>query len=158
MVRKHAERELQMWPHLKTYVNAAVKEEIPKPSTRAFDEILEATRDPLTEVKLNAFLSVTKMVTPFLTFYQTDRPMVPFPASDPHNLLKQLLVRFVREDVVESLSLTKLIELDINDINKYKPAAKIEHSLQAPGRISCNCPRNKSMIRPEYDINSMSDM
>ena len=64
-----AERVLQMWPNLKKYVNAAVKEEIPKPSTRAFDVIREATRDPLTEVKLNAFLSITKMVTPFLTLY-----------------------------------------------------------------------------------------
>ena len=115
-----------MWPNLKKYVNAAVKEEIPKPSTRAFDVIREATRDPLTEVKLNAFLSITKMVTPFLTLYQTDRPMVPFLASDLHKLLKQLLVRFVKEDVVESLSLAKLTELDVNATKNHKPIAKIE--------------------------------
>ena len=64
MVRKHAERVLQMWPNLKTYVNDAGKEEIPKPSTRAFDEILEATRDPLTEVKLNAFHDTLLDVVP----------------------------------------------------------------------------------------------
>ena len=126
-----AESVVQMWLHLKTYVSAALKEEIPKPSTRAFDVIREATRDPLTEVKLQAFLSITKMVTPFMTLYQTDRPMIPFLASDLHKLLKQLLVGFVKEDVVESLSLAKLTEQDVNDKKNYKPTSKIDLGFSA---------------------------
>ena len=118
-------------PHLKTYVKAAVKEDIPKPSTRAFDVIREATRDPLTEVKLNEFLSITKMVTPFLTLYQTYRPMVPFLPGDLHKLLKQFLVRLLKEDVMDSLSLPKLTELDINDTKNHKPTAKIELAFTA---------------------------
>ena len=118
-----------MWPHLRTYVKAAMKEEIPKLSTRAFDVIREATRDPLTEVKLNEFLSIAKMVTPFLTLYQTDRPMVL--TSDLHKLLRQFLVRLLKEDVVDSLSLPKLTELDINDTKNHKPTAKIELAFTA---------------------------
>ena len=113
------------------YVKAAVKEEIPKLSTRAFYVIREATRDPLTDVKLNEFLSITKMVTPFLTLYQADRPMVPFLASDLHKFPKQFLVRLLKEDVMESLALAKLTELDINDTKNHNPTAKIELAFTA---------------------------
>ena len=55
----------------------------------------------------------------------SDRPMVLFLASDLRKLLKQLLVRFMKEDVVESLSLAKLTELDVSDKKIDKLNAKI---------------------------------
>ena len=47
--------------------------------------------------------------------------MVPFLARD----LKQFLVRLLKKDVVESLSLAKLTEMDINTKN-HKKTTKIE--------------------------------
>ena len=47
----------------------------------------QSTHDLLIEVKLNAF-SLAKVVTPFLTVYQTDLPMIPLLAGDLHTMLK----------------------------------------------------------------------
>ena len=130
-----------MWPNLKKYVNATVKEEIPKPTTKAFEVVREATGDPLTEVKLNAFLSITKMVTPFLTLYQTDRLMIPFLASDLHKLLKQLLVRFVKNDIVESLSLSKLEEVQADRKDRARVhCSDLAETVAAVKEIEGICP------------------
>ena len=83
-----AERVLEMWGSIKVYVAAARKGTVPLPKTKAFACIKEATEDPLTEVKLQVFISIAKIITPFLTIYQTDRVMIPFLASDLHKLLK----------------------------------------------------------------------
>ena len=50
------------------------------------------------------FLSVSKQVTPFLTLYQTDKPMVPFIAGDIGKLLKVLLQRFIKPGNLSLLS------------------------------------------------------
>ena len=121
-----AERVLEMWPHIKTYVKAVAKNEVPTPTTKAFELIQQSTRDLLIEVKLNAFLSLAKVVTPFLTVYQTDRTMIPFLAGDLHTMLKQLLTRFMKDDFVESLSLAKMTEIDVNDTKSCKSSSKVQ--------------------------------
>ena len=68
-----------------------MKGTIPLPTTKAFKCVRQAFEDPLTPVKLNAFVSIAKIVQPFLAVYQTDRPMMALIASDLHNLLKQLM-------------------------------------------------------------------
>lgn len=100
-----AERVLEMWPHLKVYVAAAKRGAVPLPTTKAFACAMQAIQDPLTEVRLHVFVSIAKGITPFLTMYQTDRPMIPFPASDIHRLLTQLLGRFLETDAIENMTL-----------------------------------------------------
>ena len=117
---------LEMWPHLKTYVKAVAKNEVPTPTTKAFELIQQSTRDLLIEVKLNSFLSLAKVVTPFLTVYQTDRPMIPFLASDLHTVVKQLLARFMKDDFVESITLSKMTEIDVSDAKLCKSSSKIQ--------------------------------
>ena len=62
-----------------------------------------------------AFVSVAKVVTPFLTMYQTDRPMVPFLASDIHRLLVQLLVRFMKTETIENMTLAQILDVKMED-------------------------------------------
>lgn len=110
-----AEHLLEMFPHLCKYVAAAKKGDIPLPQTKAFGVVLEATCDPLFPVKLNCFVSVAKTISPFLLRYQTDRPMLPFLASDLHRMVKHLLYRFMKRDVVDDTSLASLAELNLSD-------------------------------------------
>ena len=57
---------------------------------------------------------MSKEVTPFLTLYQTDKPMVPFLAKDLFQLLKSLLCRFLKLNVMKVVkSVDKLLDVDI---------------------------------------------
>ena len=107
-------------------MKAVAKNEVPTPTTKAVELIQQSTRDLLIDVKLNAFLSLAKVVTPFLTVYQTDRPMIPFLAGDLHTMLKQLLTRFMKDDFVESLTLAKMTDIDVSDTKLCKPSSKIQ--------------------------------
>ena len=55
--------------------------------------------------------------------YQVDKSMMPFLVPDLLKLVKDLLVRFVQRDVVESLvTCSDMIGFDTNDTGKHCPA------------------------------------
>ena len=66
--------------------------------------------------KVAFFLSVANQVTPFLTLYQTDKPMLPFLATDLYSMLGGLMRRFIETAVISKaktpLNLTKLDPAD----------------------------------------------
>ena len=84
---------------------------------------------------MNSFLSIAKLVTPFLTHYQADRPMFPFISSDLDKLLRQILRRFMTNDVVDDASIIDLMDLDVDDKTSHKPSSKIDVGLTADGII-----------------------
>ena len=81
-----AERAIEIWPHVKAYVKITEKS-VPNPATTSYDAVVSCTKDPLIIVKLLCFISIAKLDTPFLVEYQTDKPMMPFIASDLHRVL-----------------------------------------------------------------------
>jgi len=68
-----------------------------------FSECSFAGTVVVVEVKLHFILSVAKHLQLFLKMYQVDKPMMPFLVPDLLKLVKDLLARFVRRAVVESL-------------------------------------------------------
>ena len=64
--------------------------------------LMKANKDPLLTTKLQFFLAVSMMVTPFLTRYQCDEPALPYMAADLHDLLKNLLRRFIKREHLDS--------------------------------------------------------
>jgi len=61
--------------------------------------------------------------------YQVDKSMMPFLVPDLLKLVKDLLVRFVQRDVVESLvTCSDMIGFDTNDIGKHCPAIELGFS------------------------------
>ena len=76
------ERALKVLPDMAKYVKAVEIKKFPNPKTKWFDVIKEAVHDPLTMGKIIFALSVAKEVSPFLTKYQCDKPMVTFLATD----------------------------------------------------------------------------
>ena len=130
-----AECLLEMWTHVCEYVAAVKKGDIPLPETKAFGVVSEATCDPLFTVKLNCFVSVAKVMTPFLARYQTDRPMLPFLASDMHQMMKHLLYRFVKSDVVNDISLDSLSELIISDPALMRKTSDIDIGFMADAQL-----------------------
>ena len=61
-------------------------------------------------------LSVSKQGTSFLQFYQTDKPVLPFIADDLFALLKSLMMRYVKKEIMDSVkSIDKLLKVDVSD-------------------------------------------
>ena len=67
-----AERAIKIWPHVKAYVQKVTEKSIPNPRTTSYDTVASCTKDTLIIIKLLAFVSIAKLVTPFLVKYQTD--------------------------------------------------------------------------------------
>ncbi|ELU13766.1 hypothetical protein CAPTEDRAFT_209160 [Capitella teleta] len=81
-----------MWDNLDVYLSATEND-----STH-FQTLNEAVKDPLTFPRLHFFPSVASAFTPFLTRYQTDRPLIMFLYADLKALFKDILKRFVKSD------------------------------------------------------------
>lgn len=81
-------RALVIWPDMMKYVEAVSTKKFPNPGTSSYDTIEAATKDPLILAKLHFFMAVCRSVTPFLTRYQTDEPVLPFIGNDLAELLK----------------------------------------------------------------------
>lgn len=83
-----AERGLELWPHVKHYVEIVGRGELPNPEVKSFQEVKNLCADPLFTVKVGIFISIAREIEPFLTMYQTDQPMLPFLAEDMSRLIK----------------------------------------------------------------------
>ena len=66
------------------------------------------------------WISLAQDFQPFLKMYRTEKPMVPFLASDLQNLLRSVMNRFIKENVLSSAnSLTQVAKVDVSlDKNK----------------------------------------
>ena len=80
-------RVLGLLPHLRSYGAAVKSKQVPDPKTKSYKHIVSNLKDPLLEAKLNIFLTLSSHVNPFLTLYQTDRPLIPFLASNVFKLI-----------------------------------------------------------------------
>ena len=105
---------LEMWPHVRN-CRCSKKGDIPLLHTKAFGVVSEAVTNPLFTVCLKYFTSVAKVITPFLIQYQTDRPMLPFLASDLHHMINHLFYWFMKCEIIDRTSSTSLSELILSD-------------------------------------------
>ncbi|KAJ8888913.1 hypothetical protein PR048_008407 [Dryococelus australis] len=80
-----AERALGMW---------VGKGNLSKIKCKSFGIVEEACKDVLMSVKLNVFLSVVKLLQPFVKKYLGDLPLLPFLAVNPRNIVVSCLNNF----------------------------------------------------------------
>jgi hypothetical protein len=130
-----AERALEIWPNVCKFVDATIKKpKAQQPSCN--NTVMDATRDALFQPRLHTFLSIARQLQPFLTLYQTDRPMIPFMADDLNNLLRALMKRFVKSDVLRSAdSLSLLIKVDVNKHENHHTYSKIDVGFAADKKL-----------------------
>ena len=81
----------------------------------------------LLPAKLANFLSVAKQLTPFLTKFQTDKPMLPFLCSDLANLVRALMSRFIKSAILsEAKTISKLIAIDVTKRENHVDYSKLD--------------------------------
>ena len=121
------ERALALWPSIEAFVTAVKEKKIANPGNKSFAVVKEATTDLLIKCKLCFFQFVAGHLLPFLTLYQTDKPMVMFLGSDLNNLIRALMRRFVKDDILTAASTDeKLVKIDIDDKKNHKAYKQID--------------------------------
>lgn len=81
--------------------------------------------------RLKFFLAVTQAVTPFLTIYQSDEPLLPFITRDLCYLIRSLLERCVDPKVTDSLTAVKLASFNARDSKNFLDISKLDIGLAA---------------------------
>ena len=138
-------RFLSFLPNFRLYVESIEKKKVKDPKTKSFKTLKAACADASIEVKLNFLISVAQELEPFLEFYQSDKPLMPFINSDLFNTVRNLLRRFMKEEVVcaiEKASHLKTLKLD--DDNLYK---KTDLGFKAENILSSTLLTRESSLR-----------
>ena len=110
------ERALEIWEDILKYVKAAQSKQITTPGNKSYETIVEATKDKLITAKLQFFKCIAGQLQPFLASFQSDKPLVPFLSSELSNLIRSLMRRFVKKDILsEASTADKLVKLAITN-------------------------------------------
>ena len=115
------ERLMDLLPHVKQYVKSVADGKSPDPKTKSFDVVKHGVVNPLLEARLSFFLSVARQITPFLTLYQTDKPMMPFLCGDLYKMLKTLMDRFVKDELMAQ----QMLKVDVDSKESRKVYSKL---------------------------------
>ena len=74
----------------------------------------------LTPAKIACFTSIAQQVMPFLKVFQADKPMIPFICEDLLRLVKGLMDRFIKSEVMQTITqIEDLVKTDINNKENY---------------------------------------
>ncbi len=121
------ERALLILPSIAKYVKLVAQGKYPDPGTKSFEAIKAALKDPLLNSKLQFVLSVAKQVTPFLSFYQTDKAVLPFLPGDLYELLRNMMARFLKKDTLAEIkSVDKIIKVKVADKDLHAPYTQVD--------------------------------
>jgi len=118
------QRALEMLPFLKVYVAAMTKK---PPASESFRKVKKALEDKMLSAKLGFMQSVALQLEPYLTKFQTNKPLLPFMYQDMYNLLRNLMIRFVKSDIMSAVTnASKLVAVDIEKKDNLKTLHSID--------------------------------
>ena len=139
------ERALQLLPAVCTYLSAVAAGKLTKPQNKSFEVVRQACSDELLSAKLLFCVSVAKQLLPFLTRYQSDKPMVPFLCTDLFKVVKQLMDRFVKSAVMKDItSPAKLIADSLLKEENLVDYAKVDIGFVAENAVK-DAQKNKKV-------------
>lgn len=96
-----AERSIQIWPNVQTYISSTQKmAKSKRPTCQSFVNPCEYVQDPLMLANLNFFVCIAKVLVPFPELFQTEKPMMSFISSELQKILNNLLGRFMKKKSV----------------------------------------------------------
>lgn len=105
-----SKRAQDVLPHLKTYVDSVKSTNRPTsvPISQSFNKVDAALKDPLLLAKIAFFQSVSEVVEPFLRAFQGEVPMVPFLYEDLLFLVKSLMEKIVKPEILTTKAIKEI--------------------------------------------------
>lgn len=105
---KVARRVREMLPHLKTYVEST-KGTKQEPTCASYNVVYQHIQDKLMLAKIAFFESLCDVVEPFLLLFQSEQPLAPFLYDKLMVILRTLMEKIVKEEVIEKSLFTRLM-------------------------------------------------
>ena len=126
--KRVAERAVEMWPSLTTYITEILKKLKSQVLTSSsFSTVKSAVLNKLTTAKLEFFMSVTAAVGPYLQTFQSDGPLLPFITSELETLLQTLMGKFMKRAVLEGAnSAYKIAKLNVLDSATHVAPSEVD--------------------------------
>lgn len=142
------QRALSVWSSVEVYVQKVTTKELPTPSCKSYAVISEAVhKDKLIGAKMEFFCSIASILQPFLINYQTDKPMVPFITSDLVSVMKCLMRKFIKSDIIDkATSADRLVKIDIEDTNNQLIYKKIDIGFKAEEKLKVVTASDKQLM------------
>jgi TusA-related sulfurtransferase len=117
-------RAVEMLPFLKLYVDAVERK---PPDSQTFKKMKIALNDKMLPAKLGLLQSVALELEPFLTKYQSNEPLLPFMHIDLYSLLRDLLCRFIKTEIMATVTnATKLMAVDFKKKDSHMTLHNID--------------------------------
>lgn len=130
-----AERAIIIWPNITKYVSSVVSSK-KKPTCRSFTVVNEFVNDSLTIAKLHFFVSTTTHVQRFLTMFQAERPMVPFLCDELQAIVRQVLARYLKPEVLRQAdTVAKLCNIDCAKASNHVDSKSVDIGFAAKAAL-----------------------
>lgn len=130
-----ANRAVEIWESISKYVKQVREKTMPNPNTASFETVKTCCLDKLILAKLHCFISIAMQALPFLTAYQTDKPMIPFLGGDMFRMIKGLMQRFIKADVLRDVAVYQLVTIDSSDKQNQCGYSKIDIGFAAEHEV-----------------------
>ena len=93
-----------LWDSVADYVKATEDGRVNRPKTKSYEVVRECLKDPCFVAKLHFFKCIANQLQPFLAKYQTSKPMLPFLSDDLCMIIRSLMRRFIKSDILQDAS------------------------------------------------------
>ena len=120
--KKVSNRIIEIWPSIVKIVNHWSKLAPSKqPKCKSYEVLKGAVKDPLVVAKLNFFSFLAGHFLPYLTSYQSQKPMIPFLHSDLQQMVKELLGLTIKSELIDKCkeNSKSLLKGDLRDVNNH---------------------------------------
>ncbi len=118
-----ASRFLKLFDGLKKYIDKAEKKH---PELSSWATLEEAFKDIFTQPKISFFITIADELEPYLTKFQSPKPLAPYLFEETYSVLYNLMERFVKREVLEGLKPSAIAELDLKDSNNLMVAKDVK--------------------------------
>lgn len=116
-------RILNQWAAIKAYFSSRHQEDETNEHYRATRRLLDS---PLTHVQLQFIADVAPMFSQFLQLFQREDPLIHIICAEMNSLVRKLMLRFVKTDVVGSKSGDELAKVDVKELKNLRSLDDIE--------------------------------
>ena len=123
------ERALELWEDILKYVKAVESKEITKPGKKSYETVIEASKGKLIRAKLHFFKCVAGQIRPFLAIFQNDKPLTPFLSSELCNIIRSLMRRFVKKEVLTKCPALYSVVKNLSALNPREMASNVKHCI-----------------------------
>ena len=143
------QRALMIWDNLADYVKATEDGCVNRPKKKkSYEVVKECLKDPCFVAKLHFFKCIANQLQSFLAKYQSSKPMLPFLGNDFCKIIRSLMKRFIRSDILQDASNEQLVKIKVADQKIHVNNKRVDvgfASVKLKGTVNCKLSERQVM-------------